>query len=69
MDKEDVVDIYDGILLSCKKEWNFAIWMDLESIMLSEINQVEKDSVWYNLYVESEKNNTLVNITIKKAGL
>ena len=43
--------------------------MDLESIMLSEINQVEKDSVWYNLYVESEKTNTLVNITIKKAGL
>ena len=25
MDKEDVVDIYNGILLSHKKEWNNAI--------------------------------------------
>ena len=40
MHKEDVVDIYDGILLSPKKEGNNPIcttWMDLESVTLSEI--------------------------------
>ena len=26
MDKEDIVHIYNGILLSHKKEWNYAIW-------------------------------------------
>ena len=37
MDKEDVVDIYSGILLSHRKdEASFAeIWMDLEIIILS----------------------------------
>ena len=46
MDKEDVAPIYDGILLSLKKEWNNAIvatWMDLEIIILSEVSQTEKD--------------------------
>ena len=36
--------IYSGILLSHKKNKIFAtLWMDLEGIMLSEINQTEKD--------------------------
>ena len=47
MDKEDVVYIDDGILLSHKKEWKFAIYSNMdgwtEGIMLSEINQTEKD--------------------------
>ena len=46
MDKEDVVYICKGILLSHKKEWNnaFAVtWMDLEIIILSEVSQTEKD--------------------------
>ena len=46
MDKKDVVYIHNGILLSCKKEQNFAICsnMDgLEGIMLSEISQTEND--------------------------
>ena len=39
MDKEDVVHIYNGILLSHKKEQNMtfaATWMDLEIIILSK---------------------------------
>ena len=46
MDKEDVVHIYDGILLSHKKNEIMpfaATWRDLEIIILSEVNQKEKD--------------------------
>ena len=45
MDKEDVVYIYNGVLLSNQKEClSFAaMWMELESIMLSKIGQSEKD--------------------------
>ena len=55
-----MVYIYNGILLSCKKKNDilpFAkTWMDLEGIMLSDINQTEKDNtVCYHLYVESKK--------------
>ena len=40
-------------------------WMDLEGIVLSEISQTEKDTVWYDLHVESKKYNTQVNKTRK----
>ena len=46
MDKEDVVCIYNGILLANEKNeiWLFvSMWMELEGIMLSEISQAEKD--------------------------
>ena len=45
MDK-DVVHIYNAILLSHKTEWNNAICSNVdgpESIILSEVNQTEKD--------------------------
>ena len=48
MDKEDVVHIHNGILLSHEKEWNDAIcspWMDLEIIILSEWTKKEKDKI------------------------
>ena len=37
--------VHNGILLGCKKKFlPFAIvWMDLNNIMLTEINQSEKD--------------------------
>ena len=46
MDKEDVVHVYSGILLSQEKNElmpSIATWMDLEMIILSEVSQTEKD--------------------------
>ena len=46
MDKEEVVQVYNGILLSHKKEQKLtfaATWMQLEIIILSEVSQKEKD--------------------------
>ena len=51
MDKEDVVYIYNGILLSNKKKNEImplaATWMDLVIIILSEVSQTEKDKYNY----------------------
>ena len=68
MDK-DMVYIYNGILLSYKKEQNNAIWSnmdDLEIVILSEISQRKTNTVWYHLHVESKKYNRLVNTAKKK---
>ena len=46
MDKEDVAHIYNGILLSHKRneiELFVVRWMDLESVIQSEISQKEKN--------------------------
>ena len=46
VDKEDVVYIYNGILLSDKKEKKMpfaATCMDLEIVILSEVSQTEND--------------------------
>ena len=46
MDKEDVVHIYNGILLSHKKEriGSFVeMWMDLETLIQSEVSETEKN--------------------------
>ena len=49
MDNEDVVYIYNGILFSYKKNEIMpfaATWMELEIIILSEVNQTEKDKYY-----------------------
>ena len=44
MDKDDVVLIHNGTLLSHKKEQNnAATWMDLEIVVLREVGQTQKD--------------------------
>ena len=46
MDKDDVVHIYNAILISHKKEQIMpfaATWMQLGIIILSEVSQKEKD--------------------------
>ena len=48
MGKEDVAHIYNGILLSHKKNEIMpvtAIWMDLEMIILSEVCQKKTNTV------------------------
>ena len=45
MDKEDVVHVCNGILLSHKKEQSgsfVVIWMNVESVTQSEVSQKEK---------------------------
>ena len=45
MDK-DVEYLFNGILLSHKKEWNWVIvdmWMDLDSVMQSDVIQKEEN--------------------------
>ena len=47
LDSEDVVHIHNGILLSYKKKNDImpfaATWMELETLILSEVSQKEKD--------------------------
>ena len=57
MDKEDMVHIYNGILLSQKNETESFVetWMDLKTVIQSEVSQKEK--IKYHIlsvYMESE---------------
>ena len=59
MDEEDVVHMWNGILLSYKKDESIpfaATWIDLENIILSEISQRKTNAVRYHLW--NLKNNT-----------
>ena len=70
MDKEDVVYIYNGILLNHKKEiMRFAAtWMNPEAIMLSEISQTEKDRYCMMSHVLSKKRQGLGVGGLGKSG-
>ena len=61
MDNEVVyMYIHNGILLHPKKNeiLLFATtWVELESIMLSEISQRKTSTIWFHSYVELEKQN------------
>ena len=58
-DKEDVVHIYNGILLSQKRNEivPFAeTWLDLEAVIQTEVSRKRKTNiVEYHLYVEFRK--------------
>ena len=69
MDKENVDQIYNGILLIHKKKQIMPFittWMDLEVITLREINQRKTNIRLYCLYVESRTNDT--NEFVYKTG-
>ena len=54
MDKEEVVHIYNGILLSHKKnkiESFVEKWMDLETVIQSEVSQKEKNKYCILMHV------------------
>ena len=58
LDKEDVVYIHNGVLLSNQKDEILpfvTMWMEVEGVMLSKISQKETDIVGFHLYVEFEK--------------
>ena len=60
MDKEIVVYIHNGILLSYEKGMPFETvlmrWMNLEPIIQSEVSQKEKDNtIFLHIYTESRK--------------
>ena len=48
MDTENVVDVYNGILSSCKRKEilpSVIMLMDLKDIILNEINQTEMTNI------------------------
>ena len=58
MDKENVVYIYNGIILSHKKNETFPLvttWMDVEVIILNEGSMRKTNIVWFHLNVEPKK--------------
>ena len=58
MDKEEVVHIYNGYYSIIKKNeiMPFATtWMNLESVILSEVRQRRRNIIHHPLYVKSKK--------------
>ena len=70
MDKEEVVHAYSGLLLGHWKEWNSAAcspWMNLESVILSEVNWTAKEKYWItSLICGIQKELKQMNLLIKQ---
>ena len=72
MDKEDVVYICNGILLSLKKNEIMpfaATWMDLEIVILSEVSQTQKDiyhDIAYMWNPKKKKTKSTINLYTKQ---
>ena len=51
MDKEDVAHIFNGILAIKRNEIELFVvrWMDLETVIQSEVSQAEKDKYMISL--------------------
>ena len=62
MNKEEIVHMYNEILLIHKKSEIVpfvATWMDLKIIILGEVSQTEMTNIiWYNYYTESNEKGT-----------
>ena len=59
MNKEDLVHIFNGLLLSHKKEWKFAICSNMDGLIGDSAKQNKPDrerQILYDItYVESDK--------------
>ena len=69
MDKEDTLHIYNGILLSHKKEWNNAIVSNMDGprdYHAKWSNSDREKWISYHLYVESKKKKNDTNEFIYK---
>ena len=54
MDKEDVVYIHNGILLSHKKEWNNVICSNMDGPRGFHTKWSKSNTIWHHLYEESK---------------
>ena len=53
-----MIHIYNGILLNHEKEWNNAIWSNMDGsrdVTLGEVRQIKTSIICYHLYAESKK--------------
>ena len=65
-DKEDVVHIYNEILLGHKREWN-AIYSNMNVPKDCHTEWSKSNVIWYHLYVESKKKILQTNLPTKQS--
>ena len=69
MDKEDRIPIYDGILLSCKKEQNWIICRDVDVSRWSQRksqSEREKQIPYINISIYVEYKNGIIVLFAKQ---